>query len=314
MSAWMRDGPKASSGPCRLTLTFRWHSTPTARPVWSGGFALWKRSAGPLRHSLAIALKRVRSVSIRYSRARAWCQVFRKSVSTSQTTLPATTGEADHEIDDLVEAAKRLSPDVALSRWRTTKKVMADPAALDLLLQQWQKPCTVGRNGVALSIMGQTIHYGQWEAALRPFKALKKADRKPINIAFDPHDIRAIRVYDGDFRFLCTVGMNDRGGLHAGDAISQDKVAELCRQKALYNRASKHVAEHSLTSVLTNEEHLAAMAAQEHDRQKRPPAEDTGRRCGLCRRPLMGRRRKSNASGIARQWAPKVSPMASTWA
>ena len=146
--------------------------------------------------------------------------------------IEGNNARTDHEIDDLVEAAERLSPDQALARWCITKRVWADPAALDLLLQQWRKPTTVGRNGVALTIMGQTFRYGQFEPALRPFKGLHKKDRKPVLVNYDPHDVRTIKVYDSQFRFVCTAKMNDQGGLHAGDAISQDKVSELNKQKA----------------------------------------------------------------------------------
>ena len=81
-------------------------------------------------------------------------------------------------------------------------------------------------------------------------------------MSYDPHDIRTIRVYDDQYRFITVAKMNDQGGLHDGDPISQEKVSDLNRQKAHYNKAKKHVAEFSITSVLTNEEQLAATVSK----------------------------------------------------
>ena len=176
----------------------------------------------------------------------------------------------EHEIPDLVEGAERLSPDAAMALWCTTRRVWADPGAVDLLVQMWKKPTTVGRNGIAISLMGETFRYGQFEPALRPFKGLHKKDRKPVLVSYDPHDVRQIKVYDAHFRFVCVAKMNDQGGLHAGDAISQAKVADLNRQKAQYTKAKKHVAEYGITSVLTNEEQLAAMTSNKPKPQAEP--------------------------------------------
>ena len=177
---------------------------------------------------------------------------------------------ADHDIDDMVEGAERLSPDQAMARWCTTRRVWADPSALDLLLQKWKRPTTVGRNGIAMTIMGQTFRYGQFEPALRPFKGLHKRDRKTVRVNYDPHDVRTIRVYDDQYRFVCVAKMNDQGGLHAGDAISEEKVADLNRQKAHYNKAKKHVSEYGITGVLTNEEQLAALGSMKPTEQASP--------------------------------------------
>ena len=195
----------------------------------------------------------------------------------------------DHDMADLVEGGERLSPDEAMRRWCATRRVLADPESLDLLLQQWRKPTTVGRNGIALTIMGQTFRYGQFEPALRPFKALHKSARKSIRVSYDPHDVRTIRVYDQQFRFISVANMNDQGGLHDGGAISQEKVADLNRQKNHYLKAKKHVADYGITGVLTNEEQLAAIAAKPPK-----PAEPSSLR--LIQTPVDGQSRE-----IARQ-------------
>ncbi|MGE5607691.1 MAG: DNA-binding domain-containing protein [Bacillota bacterium] len=173
----------------------------------------------------------------------------------------------DHGIDDLVEGGERLSPDEAMRRWCTTRRVLADPAALDLLLQQWHKPVPVGRNGIMLTLKGRSLSYGQFEEALTPYKALHKQNRRSVLVSYDPHDIRTIRVYDEKYRFVCLAHMNQVGGQH-GDPIALEHVAELNRQRAIYDRSLKHVYEHNLTSILTPQEQLAEIAAQ----QATPPA------------------------------------------
>lgn len=167
--------------------------------------------------------------------------------------------DAEHSKDDLAEAGVTLSPNEALARWCDTRRVPADAKALDLLLMHWHRPTTVGRNGIAINLAGQTLHYGQFEQALAPFKALKKADRRPVRIAFDPHDLRTIRVHDEQWRYVCTAALNEVGGRH-GDAISVKHVAELNRQKSTYEKSRRHIAQHALTSTLTNEEQLAELA------------------------------------------------------
>ncbi|MEA2708000.1 MAG: putative transposase [Phycisphaerales bacterium] len=175
----------------------------------------------------------------------------------------------DHGRRDLRDDnGELLSPDEALARWCDTRHVMRDEKALDLLLMQWHRPVTVGRNGVAITIRGVALHYGQYNSALTPFKAPTKERRRPVLIAYDPHDLRSVRVHDEQFRYVCTAEMNQLGGRHDGDALSIEHVAQLNKQKATYEKSLKHVAHHSLTSCLTSEEQLADVAA----RRPRPPA------------------------------------------
>ena len=163
----------------------------------------------------------------------------------------------DHQIDDLIEAGRRLSPADAFARWCDTRRVLADPEALDLLLMQWSKPVTVGRNGIAVAHSGRALHYGQFAPELSPFKALRKADRPLLNVSYDPDDLRSIHVYDEKYRHVCIARMNVIGG-----KLSKEDLASVCRAKANYARGLRHIAEYSLTSVMSTEEQLADAAAQ----------------------------------------------------
>lgn len=168
----------------------------------------------------------------------------------------------EHNMSDLVDGGVNLSPDEAMARWCQTRRVLADPASLDHLLQQWHRPVTVGRIGISLCIAGATVGYGQFNPALTPFKAARKEDRKPVVVSYDPHDLRRVQVRDAQLRFICIADMNQLGGMHGRDAISRAHVAELQKQKATYQRSIEHVAEHSFSNVLTNEERLASIAAK----------------------------------------------------
>lgn len=175
---------------------------------------------------------------------------------------------ADHARADLSDGGERLSPDAAMARWCRTKRVPADPAALELLLAHWHKPVTVGRNGITINVAGVPLHYGQFDLRLSRFKARRKADRRELRVAYDPHDLRTVRVFDpaAGMDLVGVVEMNQLGGRHGSDPISRAHVAELNRQKAAYAKGLRHDPELSLTSVLTTEERLGELAAA------RPPA------------------------------------------
>lgn len=183
--------------------------------------------------------------------------------------IAGNNARVDHDIADLVEDGQAISPDQAMARWNDRVRVLADPAALELLLAHWHRPVTVGRNGVSLCLGGLTFHYGQFEPALAPFKAVRKADRKNVLVAYDPHDLRSVRVHDEHWRYLCTAEMNGVGGMH-GDAASIEHIAELNRRKARYDRAQRDALQPqlSITSVLTNEENLVHVAAESKSAQR----------------------------------------------
>ena len=178
------------------------------------------------------------------------------------THIAGYNASNDHALDDLVDGGERLSPKEALQRWCTTRRVLADPNALDLLLSQWHRPVTMGRNGLVLTLNGRAVSYGQFEAALTPYKARFKKDRRPLLVSYDPHDIRTIRVDDAQWRFVCSARMNDLGGQH-GDAIAMEHVGELNRQKAHSIKSLKHVGQYSIIRALTTQEHLTSIAAEQ---------------------------------------------------
>ncbi|MEX0886053.1 MAG: DNA-binding domain-containing protein [Phycisphaeraceae bacterium] len=157
--------------------------------------------------------------------------------------LAASNMRTDHAIDDLCDPRGMvpLSPVDALAQWSPTRRVLADPGVLDLLMQQWHKPVQAHRNGITIKPFGQTLRYGGMSEALRPYKALRGEDRPWLRVTYDPADLSRIRVYSQDFRFIGEVAMNDLGGLHDGSAISQERVKALIKRQRDYKRGLKIV-------------------------------------------------------------------------
>lgn len=183
--------------------------------------------------------------------------------------------DADHcraDCDD-EETGERLSPDEAMARNCKTRRVMVDENVLQSLLQHWHQPVFVGRNGVAIRIHGRTIHYGQFNPALTPFKAVRKSDRRPVIITYDPQNIERIWVRDEQLRLVCVAEMNQIGGRHGADAVSREHVARLNKEQAAYNRSLKIINDRDIMTIAqTHEERLADIAARQSRRlQPEPP-------------------------------------------
>jgi len=191
----------------------------------------------------------------------------------------------DHRIDDLVDGdGQRLSPDEAMRRWCQTRRVMAAPQVLDLLLQSWHKPVRVGRRGIVINVAGHDLGYGAMDSCLSPFKAMKLADRPALHVTFDPHDLRSIRVYDDQYRYVATVRMNELGGRHADSPIDRQHVSELMRRKNAYVKAQRVTRQHRQLEYLTDAELLADAALD--NGQDPPPANPN--RLVLVQTPLDG--------------------------
>jgi hypothetical protein len=154
----------------------------------------------------------------------------------------------------------------------------------------WHRPVKANKHGLTLTLAGRAIHYGMFEAALMPFRGMRKADRPDLNVSYDPHDISTVRVYDAKWSYVCTVAMNQTGGVGSGERIDVKHVAELNRRKAALERASKHVAEHSITRLLTPEEQVVEIAAQERDAAQRAAVPVTAMQ--IVQTPLDGQARE----------------------
>jgi hypothetical protein len=140
---------------------------------------------------------------------------------------------------------------------------MADPAVLDLLMQHHHKPVPVTRNGISIIVAGQRITYGNFNPALAPYKRLEKHSRPKLNVTYDPHDLRSIRVYTSDWRFITEAAMNEAGGLHNNHAIDRQIVADLNRRKRHYAKSLKVVRQNRHMEYLTDSEMLAIKSRED---------------------------------------------------
>ncbi len=178
-----------------------------------------------------------------------------------------------HAVDDLLDpaTAKKLSPDQAMAKWRTTRRVLADPDALNLLMQHWEKPpngkpLRVGANGITIRPLGKPMTYGGTNTALSAFKALKAKDRPPMNVSYDPADLSRVRVFDAQWQFITEAKLNDYGG----GEISQQRLKAMLKDQREYAKSLKFVKDHDELAYLKASEVLE-FAEPDHDG---PPSSD----------------------------------------
>jgi transposase InsO family protein len=182
--------------------------------------------------------------------------------------VAAYNARTAHNIDDLVdEAGTRLSPDQAMATWRTTRRVLADPGALDLLLQHWERPVRMGANGITIRPLGKSMTYGGTNTALSAYKALKAGDRPLMNISYDPADISRVRVFDAQWRFITEAKLNDYGG----GAINRDRLKSMLKDQREYAKSLKFVSDRSELAYLKAAEVLELTEPQGTDPHDKHP-------------------------------------------
>lgn len=165
----------------------------------------------------------------------------------------------DHSIDDLVVDGERLSRDAMMAR-RATRRMVPDD--LSELLMIHDRPQSVGRNGVGLTIDGQRIRFGQYAVELGPYKNTKKK----VTVAYDPSGpLRQVLVRDAATdRFVCWAERNQLMGRAHGHAAEANKAdfKKAAKSKRQYVKAMKLVREHREHEYLTTEELAADQAAE----------------------------------------------------
>ena len=174
---------------------------------------------------------------------------------------------ADHAIDDLSENGVKLSPNEAFAKWCDTRRVMADPAALDLLLAHWHKPVTVGRNGFTLTIRGQRLHYGQTTDALRSFKAPGRKVKPVVNVSIDESAMGSVRVYDSQFRFITVAPLNCGGGSAGGVTLADCGANQ--RKMAAYRKSLRHDPELAIANLSRPEEQVISTSMKRREAEQR---------------------------------------------
>jgi len=170
----------------------------------------------------------------------------------------------DHHKPDM----RGLSPDEALALWAPDKRAYASTVGLDHCLQIWAQPQTVSKQGVSIQVGGRSLSYGYVEPKLRPYKGRTKAK---VRIAYDPSDLRTVRVYDEKWRFICEPELNDVGG--GDEAITKGDVARAHRKISQYRAKRREVAAQAHHEYLSSHELVAQEASQQAATDRQKPAD-----------------------------------------
>ena len=209
----------------------------------------------------------------------------------------AYNARSNHQIEDLFHSSSgvKLSPDAAMAAWCTTRRVFNE-GSLDLLLLHHDRAVKVGKRGVRVTVAGEVYYYGLMQPELLPYQG----GRRKVRPAYDPRDMRSVKVFDeiggqegavgrqqmaalerkvrGHQKALKQVGLDgvipaaslsalelmaDRGELAPGSGVLEP-VTELVAPVATgYDQAAKHVQRHELKAAAGAEhDHLPERKAQ----------------------------------------------------
>lgn len=110
------------------------------------------------------------------------------------------------------------------------KQRVAPLEDLNLMLMRSSRPITVGRNGVTAKIYGASLDYYTEEFTLR-------MQGKKVYYRYDPDDLRTIRVYDLQDRFLCELPSHSENVLRYG--ADKESVSAAMRRIRGYQKMVK---------------------------------------------------------------------------
>jgi putative transposase len=114
-----------------------------------------------------------------------------------------------------------------------TKRV-ATPADLTLLLMRSTRPQTIGRRGVHVDIAGTRLWF--WDEDL-----VIHRQKEQVYVRYDPADMREVRLYDMEDRFLQTAPLDIECRLEWG--ASKEEIAAAQSKKNRVRKAVKTIAE-----------------------------------------------------------------------
>ncbi len=136
---------------------------------------------------------------------------------------------ADHSIEDLKDDGIRVSPMQAMAAWCDTRRMFGEDdtherQVLDTLLMHHDRPVSVGKMGVGVTVAGKKVYFGLEHGVLMPeLRGYQGRAKKKVRTAYDPRDLSSVYVYDdADGRLLCIAPNN----LGPGSAGGRQRVAE----------------------------------------------------------------------------------------
>lgn len=135
-----------------------------------------------------------------------------------------------------------------------TKRV-AGAEDLSLMLMRSSRPQKVGRLGVRLPIAGYNIPY--WDNDF-----IIQMQGKQVYLRYDPDDLREVRVYDLEDRYICTLPARDDAICKYGDDSEQVKAA--IRETRSLKKKAKAQMEASILPFVSRRTALELVMEQAH--------------------------------------------------
>ena len=123
-----------------------------------------------------------------------------------------------------------------LQVWRDnlSRKRIAAPADLNLMLMRSSRPLKVGRNGITANLYGAKLDYYTDEFTMQ-------YQGKKVYYRYDPDDLRTIRAYDPQDRFICELPCRDDMVLEYG--ANRESIQAAMHELRGYTKLVKNAAE-----------------------------------------------------------------------
>lgn len=146
-----------------------------------------------------------------------------------------------------VEADKGMLKMDVFNKYIATRKRAASQEDLTLMLMRSSRPQQVGRRGVHLDIAGGRIDY--WNDEFVHLMLGKK-----VYFRYDPDDLKEVRIYDLEDRYIMTVPADNQAVLSYGASKEEVKTA-----MAKTRRLEKIAEEYKRNAVIAEADRITAM-------------------------------------------------------
>lgn len=161
-------------------------------------------------------------------------------------------------LEDMIEGYFNLQPyggKVAADRGKPRIEVynehikavrMAPEEELNLMMMRSSRLQTIGRNGVSVTISGERIYYFTDELLLMA--------GKKVFVRYDPEDLREVRVYDEEERFLTSAPL--RTDIQLSYFASQEGVRQAMAVKRRYRKKVKGLGDAQREKIISQYGHI----------------------------------------------------------